>query len=364
MEENKKKLRNYAFVEGYLRECYLKEGVSPTGKAYISGDVIVSVTRFNAQRVHVFAFSTKTDGSKNKAYESLKALLGDKVVTIAAYVKNLPQEGIELDLLDENIWEAAAKVATKVWFSGSLEEYATISTGEDGKERETSTFSFRAANGAIRRDNDKRSFSPRSNVELDGSILAIRDEVKKGEGESAEPEETGRLVIDYLYIDYKGIGHKFKLFAGVDRINPVDKNSDTFADYIRDHYEVGQTAKFNIAIVNLAEQKTIAPKETSWGQTSAPTVVTKFIHELRIIGGRSMDGISDDSDGFITKEEVTDASTKRRVNAKENWEQSQSRKNKSSAPKSEPVKGFGQESATGPQTVGTDNFTVPDFADF
>lgn len=363
MEETKKKLRNYAFVEGYLRECYLKEGVSTSGKAYISGDVVVSITRFNAQRVHVFAFATKTDGSKNKAYESLKALLGDKTVTIASYVKNLPQEGIEMDTLDEHIWEAASKIATKVWFSGSLEEYATISVGEDNKERETSTFSFRAANGAIRRDNDKRAFSPRSNVELDGSILSIRNEVKKGEGEDAEPEETGRLVIDYLYIDYKGIGHKFKLFAGSEPINPANKNSDTFADYISEHYEVGQTAKFNIAIVNLAEQKTVAPKAMSWGQTSAPTVVTRFVHELRIIGGRSMEGIGDDSDEYIAKEEVTDASTKRRVNAKENWEQSQARKNKAPAPKSESFKGFGQESATGPQ-IGADNFTVPDFTDF
>lgn len=364
MEEIKKKLRNYAFVEGYLRECYLKEGVSQTGKAYISGDVIVSVTRFNAQRVHVFAFATKTDGSKNKAYESLKVLLGDKIVTIASYVKTLPQEGVELDLLDESIWEAAAKVATKVWFSGSLEEYATISVGEDNKEHETSTFSFRAANGAVRRDNDKRPFSPRSNVELDGSILSIRNEVKRGEGEDAEPEETGRIVIDYLYIDYKGVGHKFKLFAGTEPINPANKGSDTFADYVSGHYEVGQTAKFNIAIVNLAEQKTLAPKVVSWGQTSAPTVVTRFVHELRIIGGRSMDGLNEDDDGYIAKEEVTDAATKRRVAAKENWEQSQARKSKSPAPKTEPVKGFGQESATGPQTIGADNFTVPDFTDF
>lgn len=354
MEENiKKKSRNYALVEGYLRECYLKEGET-NGKPYISGDVIVSVNRYNAQRVRVWAFATKADGTKNKAYDSLKALLGDKVVTIASYVNSIEKEGVDVEMLDEDIWEAAIKVATKVWFSGSIEEYATISVDDNNKEHETSTFSFRASNGSIRKENEKRPFVPHSKVEVDGSILAIRDEQKRTDDE--ELEETGRVIIDYLYIDYKGIGHKFKLYAGTDHIDPKNPKSPTFADYIKDNYEVGQTADFNASIFNLAEQKTLAPKNVGWGQTSSPTVVTKFSHELRLYGARSTKGIDEDGIGYISKSEVTDAMTKRRVNAKENWERSQKRKNSIPAPKQEVVKGFGSSSS--------DNFTVPDFADF
>lgn len=357
MEETaKKKLRNYALVEGYLRECYLKEGVS-NGKECISGDVVVSINRFNAQRVRVWAFATKNDGTKNKAYESLKSLLDSKVVTIASYVNSLGQEDADIESMDEAIWEGAIKVATKVWFSGSVEEYATISTDDNNKEHETSSFSLRATNGSVRRENDKRPFVPHSKVEIDGSILAIRDEQKNDE--NGEPVETGRVIVDYLYIDYKGIGHKFKLYAGTDHIDPKNPKSATFADYIKDNYEVGQTADFNASVFNLAEKKTLASKNVGWGQSSSPLVVTRFSHELRIYGARSAKGMDDDAPGYITKEQVTDASTKRRINAKENWERSQKRKNAVSAPKhSEPVKGFGN--PTGP----VDDFVVPEFVDF
>lgn len=362
IKDTKKKLRNYAFVEGYLRENYLKEGKTNTGKDYISGDVIVSVNRYNSQRVHVFAFATKYDGTKNKAYESLKAVLPSaQPQTIASYVNSLPDDGSDLELLDEKVWDAATKVAAKVWFSGSLEEYATISVGDDKKERETSTFSFRASNGGIRRDNDKREFSPRDNVEMDGSILSVKAEQKRGDNDDLV--ETGRMIVDYLYIDYKGIGHKFKLYAGTDKINPKDKNSASFAEFVSDNYEAGQTAKFNIAIVNLAEKKALEPKNVAWGQTSEPTVVTNFVHELRIIGGRTLSGLSDGDDGFIPKDEVTDAGTKRRINAKENWERSQARKN--AAPVKAETKGFGISLSADPiDVVAQQNFTVPDFSDF
>ena len=356
-ETTKKKLRNYAFAEGYLRESYLEESTTKQGVACIKGDVVVSINRFNAQRIHVFAMATKFDGSKNKAYESLKSLIGDKIVTIASYINSLPQDGNDLELLDETVWDAATKVATKVWFSGTLEEYATISTDENGKEKETSSFSFRAGNGGIRKDNDKRAFNPRCNVELDGTILAIRDEQKRGEDD--ELTETGRLVLDYMWIDYKGTGHKFKLIAPADRISA--SSNGTFAEYVRDNYEVGQTALFNVVIVNLVEKKETGGKAVEgWGQVSQPTVITSFVHELRIFGGRSKEGFGEDHEAFVPKDEVTAASAKRRVTAKENYERSQARKAESSK-KPEPQKGFG--GAVFGNSID-DNFSVPGFSDF
>ena len=164
------------------------------------------------------------------------------------------------------------------------------------------------------------------------------------------------MIVDYLYIDYKGIGHKFRLYAGTDAIDPKNPKSPTFADYIKDNYEVGQTADFNASIYNLAEKSVLEPKNVGWGQTSSPTTVTRFSHEMRIYGARSTKGIEEDGAGFISKEEVTDALTKRRINAKENWERSQKRKNSVPAPKAE-VKGFGV-------SENADGFTVPDFNDF
>lgn len=365
MEENnnQKKLTNRAFVEGYLRENYLKEGTNEAGRKYISGDVVVSINRFNSQRVRVYAYATTKEGKESKSYKSLKTLLSDKAVTIASYVANLPQDGIDLETLDENVWDAASKVAAKVWFIGSIEEYATISVDEKGNEKETSSFSFRAISGSIRDEKENKPFAPRDIVELDGAILNIRDEQKRNAND--DMEETGRAIVDYLYIDYKGIGHKFRLYAGSEKINPSDKNSSTFAEYVKDNYEADQTAKFTIAIVNLAEKKVLEPKEASWGVTSEPKVVTNFAHELRIIGGRSMAGLNEGDDGAVTKEEITDASVKRRVAAKENYDRYQAKKKNGTTPKAaQPAKGFGQTAIDQPTSSGPGNFIVPDFNDF
>jgi len=353
-ETTKKKLRNYAFAEGYLREAYLQISTTSKGVPCIKGDVVVSINRFNSQRIHVFAMATKFDGSENKAYKSLAALLDEHVTTIASYIKNLPGDDHNIELLEESVWEAATKVATKVWFSGSIEEYATISEDDNGKEHENSSFSFRAGNGGIRRDNEKRGFNPRCNVELDGSILAIRDEqVRKGE----EVEETGRVIVDYLWIDYKGIGHKFSLIAPADPINAANLKMGTFAEYVKDNYEVGQTAQFNVVLFNLIEKKEEGPKKVEgWGQVSTgPSVTTTFIHELRIFGGRSRTGFDEDSEFYVPRDEVTAASTKRRVAAKENWEKSQARKNEAPKKAEAPSKGF---------VLGASPESAFDFPDF
>ena len=341
MENTKKKLRNYAFVEGYLRESYLKPDVTKSGVKCVKGEVIVATSRFNSQRVRVFAQETKADGTENKSYKSLLSLLGD-VTSIASYVSTLPNGVEDLDSLDQSTWEAATRVATKVWLSGTIEEYPTISVDEKGMEKETSSFSFQARNGSVRKDNDKHVFNPRCNVELDGVILGIRDEMKRvGE----DTVETGRVVLDYLWTDFKDIGHKFKLIATDDPIDPKAPKGSTFADYVKDNYEVGQTALFNVAIVNITEKKTLGAKNEGWGQVSQPTVVTDFIHELRIFGGRSKVGYGEDDEHYVPKDEVTAALAKRRVVAKENFDNMQARKNAAAAPKAE-AKGFGTDSSS------------------
>lgn len=364
MEETvtKKKLRNYAFAEGYLRESTLKQDVTKAGAPCIKGDVVVAIDRFNAQRIHVFAMATKNDGTENKAYTSLLNVI--VAPTMASCVSSLPNDGVDLDDLDEKTWEAVTRTAAKVWFSGTLEEYATISvTDEKGKEKEkeTSSFSFRASNGSIRRDKEKHPFTPRCNVELDGIITSIRDEVKKGEGEDAEPEETGRKVIGYLWVDYKGVGHEFKLYAGNDSIDPEAPSLGTYASYVEDNYEVGNLAQFNVAIVNLIERVESGKKGKSegWGQVSETVVRPTFVHELRIYGGRSKIGLGEDSPLYVSKDDQVAAATKRRVLAKENWERSQKRKNEYSA-KNEPAssaKGFVDAVPTSAQPA------FPDFDD-
>jgi hypothetical protein len=252
-----------------------------------------------------------------------------------------------MDSLDQATWEAAARVATKVWLSGSIEEYPTISVDDNGMEKETSSFSFQAQNGSVRKDNDKHMFNPRCNVELDGVVLGIRDEMKRVDEDTVE---TGRVIVDYLWVDYKGIGHKFKLIAANDPIVPANPTLGTIADYVKDNYEVGQTAQFNVAIVNLVEKKTLGTKNEGWGQVSQPTVVTNFVHELRIFGGRSRTGFGEDSENYIPKDDVTAALGKRRVVAKENYERAQARKNATAAPKVE-NKGFGASAAEFPDAA-------------
>lgn len=357
MENTKKKLRNYAFVEGYLRESYLKPDVTKSGVKCIKGEVIVATSRFNSQRVRVFAQETKSDGTENKSYKSLLSLLGN-VTSIASYVSTLPDGVQDLDSLDESTWEAATRVATKVWLSGTIEEYPTISVDDKGNEKENSSFSFQARNGSVRKENDKHVFSPRCNVELDGVILGIREEMKRVGEDTAE---TGRVVLDYAWIDYRDVAHKFKLIATDDPIDSKNPKSDTFAEYVRDNYEAGQTALFNVAIVNIVEKKTLDAKNEGWGQVSESRFTTEFVHELRIFGGRSRVGYGEDDEHYVPKDEVTAALAKRRVAAKENYDSIQARKNAAAAPKAE-ARGFGTDISSAPAAAVVGGF--PDDFEF
>lgn len=338
-ETPKKKLRNFAIVEGWLRENYLKAKTTKTGKPYIQGEVVISTSRFNAQRVRVRVFATKGKAGaevENEDYKNLMEFVNGNVSTIASYAETLPEPTHDLDDMDERLWEAATHVASKVWFSGSLEEYVTI-TEEGGKTLEKTTFSIEASKGGIRREGGKRPFSPRCAIEMDGSILSMRDEVKKNE--EGEPVESGRVVMDYVYIDYKGVAHKFKLYAGTDPINPTDPKGDTFAEYVKDHYAVGDTAQFNFTIANLMEREEKGGASTGWGKVAAPVVITHFTRELQIYGGRSAQGFSSDYEGYIAKEDITKALAQRQIVGKDNALRAAERK--AAATKSEVSKGFG-----------------------
>ena len=354
-----KKLRNYAFAEGYLRECSLERGTTKSGTPCLKGEVVIATSRFNSQRIRVFAFRETRDGKVDKKYESLETLLSPNVTSIASYLGTLP-EAPSIDQHDQGSWEAATKVATKVWISGSLEEYLTISTDDSGAERETSSFSFRGTNGGIKKDDAKHPFNPRVTADIDGRIVAIRDEVKRVEG-SEEPQETGRSVIELLFIDYKNVGEKFKIYASDEQISP---ELGSYADYVKDNYEVGQTAKFTVAVVNLVEVRTVEPKQKGWGAASGPITTTRFVHELRLIGGRTAGGISEGEEGYIGNDEAKVALASRSIAGKENGEQ-RGRKN---AAKPASSKGFGASMDSAPASaddvIGNSNFPSFDTADF
>ena len=362
-QEKPKKLRNYAIVEGYLRENNLKYEITKTGKKYITGDVIVSVSQFNAVRVRVRAFETVGQQNEpNEKYKSLSDLLTGNVVSIASYLQTLP-DGTEYDIenLDKTLWEGAAKNATKVWLSGSIEEYLTIVVDDKGNEKETSSFSIVANNGGLKKESAKRPFNPRATVELDGRILNIRDEQKRDE--TNELVETGRKVIDYLYVDYKGVGHKFKLIAPNAFVNPQKKELGTIADFIDGNYEKDQTAKFNLAVNTIVKRKESKGKVSGWGQVSEPVVVTEFVRELIIIGGRTEGGINEDEPDYITNETAVSAQTLRLTQGKDNGQRAAQKRN---APKGAPAKGFGaQTSSPLPAAPVSDPFGGDDgFPDF
>lgn len=344
-----KKLRNYAFAEGYLRECTLERGTTKSGTPCLKGEVVIATSRFNSQRIRVFAFKENRDGKIDKKYESLETLLSPNVTSIASYLATLT-EAPSIDQLDQGLWEAATKAATKVWTSGSLEEYLTIGLDEHGNEHETSSFSFRGTNGGVKKEDAKRPFNPRVTADLDGRVLGITPEIKRVEG-SEEPQETGRQIIQLLYIDFKGVGHKFKIYASDENITP---ELGTYADYVKDNYEVGQTAKFTVAVMNLVELRTIEPKQKGWGVSGGPITTTRFTHELRLIGGRTATGISEGEPDFVTDDEAKVAMSSRLIAGKENGEQ----RGRKGGVKPGQTKGFGvtSDAPQSPDVIGESNF--------
>jgi len=352
MEEEKstqKKLRNYAIVEGYLRDCNLKNDVTKSGKDCIKGEIVISTSRFESHRIRVFAFKNDKDGKTNSKYASLAELMSPNISSIATYLATLGDDQ-QNDVLDQGTWESAIKVAAKVWISGSIEEYLVISRDEQGKERETTSFSIRGTNGGIKADSVTHPFNPRATADIDGRIISIMPEIKRSK-ESGESEETGRSKIALLYIDWKGVGHQFQIYASDEQIPQM---GETFSEYVNSNYEQGQTAKFTVSIVNLSETKSVEPKKQGWGATSGPIVKTEFVHELRLIGGRTTAGISEGEPGYITGEEATVALTSRRTAGIENGEK---RDSKAAAA---PAKGFGSVGASAPAGFVPDA-SIPSF---
>ena len=327
----KKRLKNYAIVEGVVRENNLKIGVNSKGSRYIGGDIIVSVSRTNAQKVRVYVYEKRYDGSPNPNFGNLLTILPDKVVSIAGYLTSIgADETQSIDNLDQVVWETASKQATKVWLSGSLEEFVSVYVDEHGQERERSSFSISATNGGIKEVRPNRPFSPRVVVDIDGYIMRKFRETKRNE--DGENEETGRLGLDLIYIDYKGVAHKFRLYAPHEEINIKTQGGDSYPFYIDeivdDNYDEGQTAKFTVSVLNLVEQKTVMSTSGSgWGTFSEPTIRTTFVHDIIITGGRSTSGIDPDSPDAIAKADVTAALTRRLEVGRENEARYQNKKN-------------------------------------
>lgn len=322
-QTNKKEKRiNSAFVEGWLRESKLRTDLDKNGSPYIGGSVVVAVDRFNSQRVSVYIPSKSGKrGAEhdNPDYSAALPLL--QAATMEDVASNIGVSG-GLDNYDnpddknqESTWQKIANQASKVWFKGSYEEYYTLSLEDKNHPEEHSSYIFHARRGAIF-NGGKNPFTPRDTLALDGLVQ-----------KSMYDEESNRLKLILLWINYKGEAQKFNLVASNRQVSV----GTSIADRVQDSFPTNSTAKFNISIHNVVTH-TVKADDGGWGTQLVPTTTTTFGTELEIIGGRAAKGIMPDESTFaITPDEIKEALLARRKAGVDNEERAKARRENKAA---------------------------------
>lgn len=269
-----KRRRNFVFLEGYLKENTLEKVTLPSGDEAIRGSVTIAISQDESYKVTFNVGKLTKDGAVRKDYEKVEKILRVNTLSIANYLKSTPTATFDL----------AKNQASKVYITGSFEEYAVI---ENGKER--SSITIRGTSGGLKTAEDRHPFNPRATFELDVFIESKEFEERDG-------EKTGRLEITGLIPTYNGGMHRIKLIAAAQKI----------VDYLDKNYFVNQTANFcGVLSCIKIENKRDNVDPNSWGSAAEVVTETRFVRE-RIITGGVGSPKNCDAEGAITRQEVKD----------------------------------------------------------
>lgn len=279
----KNKVVNLIKVKGYLKENNLEFLTDSKGGKVARGSVTIALNATQAYKVQFYANEFTKGGSASKTYTNLLNFMPGKVMSISQFLKD--NEGANYDTAKAN--------ATKVWITGSLEEWAT--KNEAGKVDSRSRFK-----GIGIGVDTKPTFEPEATFEVDVYIKNIKEETVM---EDDEPVETGRLIIEGITPTYDG---------ACMYLNYVTDPSVT--EYIKDHYNQYETATIRGKLVNLMIKEEKETANTGFGMKSiSNSAETKFIDERVILGGDSDSKLCEDDDAVygFSKAEIKECLVKR-----------------------------------------------------
>lgn len=290
MAEKKNKQENSVRLVGYLKEDNLEIIKNARGEQAIRGSIVVITDEqgLESHKVQFYVSETKKNGEHSTDFDNLSELLPEKAVSTASYLEDNPGAS----------FEEAANASTKIWINARFEEYA-YRVGE----RTDSMITVKGFKAGLKKATDKAPFKPEATFKVDVYIENIIKEVDE------DMNETGRLVIDGIYLDYRGTAVKIPFVA------PVE---DGIASYIGDHYEKGTTVHLDGDLVSLVIRKVDENAETNhFGRGGTVQYKTTFVRERRIHGG-SKTPLTEGEEGAYTKKAIVDGLSAREILMDEN----------------------------------------------
>jgi hypothetical protein len=196
-QEVLKEAVNDVTIEGLLSENKLDYKTTEEGKDYISGDLLIETTEGNIVPVNFFSFSVKKDGGPNRIYNNLKNVIEN--------YKSIAKHGREN--------------ADKVRITG-----ATLEANEFYNAAGNLISTFRIRSNFVNRVTG--DFAPKAEFSVEVYIHSLIEEIK-------DDVPTDRHIIKGIAPGYLGRIHLLTFFVE----NPKA------IDYIKKHYDVGDTVK-------------------------------------------------------------------------------------------------------------------------
>lgn len=311
----KSNAKNVVEIEGYIKEntlAYDKEN-----SEVIKGHITVIVEEGQEYRIQYYSNRMKksVDGKpaqENKMFSQIEKVLDENTTSLEKILK-----------VDSTAtFETAKDSLTKVICRGNMQEF--LRKDRDGTFAPLVT--IKGMNAFVR---DAEKFAPRANFEVEVYVDQIRPEVKDG-------EETGRVILLGLAPEYNAGVSEIEFIA-----NTEDAGGMTFADYISNNYEVGDTIVLTGDLVSVVKKKQNGTKTTYKGFTKVeePVYITEFVNERVIYGGTPADLVlkQGDKDCF-SREDIKEARAVREKKIGELDNQSNTQKRGFGAPANAPKK--------------------------
>lgn len=230
--ENKKTVKNFVRLEGYLKDNNLEEIVTQKGTLAISGQLIIALNAIEEYRIRMFAAEKFASGTINPTYEALKNMLPSQTTTI----KTL------LEANDGATFEQVAPQATKLWATGTFSVYDR----KDEAGAVHTSVTLQGAKAGIKDESKPltKPLAPIAMFDCEGYLNKISDEM---EGET----ETGRLKLEILIPDYYR-----ETAMPIEFIVPADIKDAVLANWNRQ-----DTVSFKGVLVNT--RKEVAPQRAA-----------------------------------------------------------------------------------------------------
>lgn len=277
LEDKKIRCEHKVLLAGKLKSTDLEMKKTSDGSECIVGKITIATDIDHSYSARVFIGKTKFGGGENKSFSSALELL----------TSHSPNS-MKL-LLETNPTMVAAQAyenAVKVYGFGMFEDWET----EQGELRTSIKLSKIGISTSAK-------FQPQAQFEVDAYIES------KVKLLNEEGEEDGIKIIGIIPTGGAQNPSAVKV--------PFISREPAIVSHIEDNWEAGQTVHISGDLDNVIIKQTVAAP-TGFGRPRAENITTKFIDE-RVIKGGSNTGYEEDSDLYLSKEEIKSRLTNRQA---------------------------------------------------